>query len=38
MLVMLFRPAGLIPSAREKEEFEVGVQDQPLMDVRGAAE
>jgi branched-chain amino acid transport system permease protein len=38
VLVMLFRPAGLIPSARKKEEFEVGVQDQPLMDVRGAAE
>jgi branched-chain amino acid transport system permease protein len=36
VLVMLFRPTGLVPSARAKEEFEVGVQDQPLMDVRGA--
>jgi branched-chain amino acid transport system permease protein len=38
VLVMLFRPAGLIPSARAKAEFEVGVEDQPLMDVRHAPE
>jgi branched-chain amino acid transport system permease protein len=39
VLVMLFRPTGLIPSARAKAEFELGVEDAPLMDVRhGAAE
>src|SRR5262249_8069548 len=38
VLVMLFRPAGLIPSARAKAEFEVGVEDTPLMDVRGGPE
>jgi branched-chain amino acid transport system permease protein len=32
VVVMLFRPQGLIPSARRKAEFEVGVQDQPLYD------
>jgi branched-chain amino acid transport system permease protein len=37
VLMMLFRPAGLIPSARAKAEFEIGVEDQPLMDARGAA-
>jgi branched-chain amino acid transport system permease protein len=31
--VMLFRPQGLIPSARRKAEFEVGVHDEPLYDV-----
>ena len=36
VLVMLFRPTGLVPSARRKAEFEVGVEDQPLMDVRAA--
>jgi branched-chain amino acid transport system permease protein len=36
VLVMLFRPTGLIPSARAKAEFEVGVEDEPLMDARGA--
>src|SRR5919204_598538 len=36
VLMMLFRPAGLIPSARAKAEFEEGVADEPLMDVRGA--
>ena len=30
MLVMLFRPTGLIPSARAKAEFEIGVEDEPL--------
>ena len=34
VLVMLFRPAGLVPSARAKAEFELGVEDQPLMDAR----
>ena len=38
VLVMLFRPTGLIPSARRKAEFEVGVSDEPLMDVRGGPE
>jgi branched-chain amino acid transport system permease protein len=38
VLVMLFRPAGLIPSARRRAEFEQGVADEPLMDVRGAPE
>jgi branched-chain amino acid transport system permease protein len=33
VIVMLFRPQGLIPSARRKAEFEVGVADQPLYDV-----
>ncbi|MBA3716984.1 MAG: branched-chain amino acid ABC transporter permease [Actinobacteria bacterium] len=30
VVVMLFRPQGLIPSARRKAEFEVGVHDEPL--------
>ena len=38
VLVMLFRPAGLIPSARARAEFEVGVEDTPLMDSRHAPE
>jgi len=33
LVVMLFRPEGLIPSARRKAEFEEGVHDQPLYDV-----
>ena len=33
LVVMLFRPAGLIPSSRRKAEFEEGVHDQPLYDV-----
>jgi branched-chain amino acid transport system permease protein len=33
VVVMLFRPQGLIPSTRRKAEFEVGVHDQPLYDV-----
>jgi branched-chain amino acid transport system permease protein len=36
VLVMLFRPTGLLPSARRQAEFEIGVADEPLMDVRGA--
>jgi branched-chain amino acid transport system permease protein len=38
VLVMLFRPTGLVPSARRRAEFEIGVQDEPLMDVRAAPE
>ena len=38
VVVMLFRPYGLFPEARRKQEFEVGVHDQPLMDVRGGPE
>jgi branched-chain amino acid transport system permease protein len=34
VLMMLFRPAGLVPSARRKAEFELGVADKPLMDAR----
>jgi branched-chain amino acid transport system permease protein len=33
VLVMLFKPEGLIPSHRRKAEFEEGVADQPLYDV-----
>ena len=33
LLVMLFKPEGLIPSARRKAEFEEGVHDEPLYDV-----
>ena len=33
VLVMLFRPTGLIPSARHKHELEEGVHDEPLYDV-----
>jgi branched-chain amino acid transport system permease protein len=33
VLVMLFKPEGLIPSARRKAEFQEGVADQPLYDV-----
>jgi hypothetical protein len=29
---MLVRPAGLLPSARRRAEFEEGVHDQPLYD------
>jgi branched-chain amino acid transport system permease protein len=36
VLVMLFKPEGLIPSARRKAEFEIGVADTPLYDSRGA--
>jgi branched-chain amino acid transport system permease protein len=34
VLVMLFRPEGLIPSARRKAEFKEELHDEPLMDVR----
>ena len=33
LIVMLFRPHGLIPEARRKLEFEIGVHDEPLYDV-----
>jgi branched-chain amino acid transport system permease protein len=33
VVVMLFRPQGLIACARRKAEFEEGVQDTPLYDV-----
>ncbi len=33
VIVMLFKPEGLIPSARRKAEFEEGVHDEPLYDV-----
>jgi branched-chain amino acid transport system permease protein len=32
LIVMLFRPAGLIPSSRRKAEFKEGVHDEPLYD------
>ena len=38
VLVMLFKPEGLIPSKRRKAEFEEGVHDEPLYDVRHAPE
>jgi branched-chain amino acid transport system permease protein len=39
VLVMLFKPEGLIPSARRKAEFEEGaVAEDTLYDVRGAPE
>ena len=34
VLVMLFKPEGLIPSARRKAEFQEGVHDEPLYDVQ----
>ena len=33
VLMMLFRPAGLIPERRHKQEMEEGVQDTPFYDV-----
>ena len=33
VLTMLFKPEGLIPSERRKQEFREGVHDQPLYDV-----
>jgi branched-chain amino acid transport system permease protein len=33
VLVMLFKPEGLIPSTRRKAEFQEGVHDEPLYDV-----
>ena len=34
VIVMLFRPEGLIPSSRRKAEFHEGVPDEPLYDVQ----
>jgi len=34
LVVMLFRPEGLIPSSRRKAEFQEGVHDEPLYDVQ----
>jgi branched-chain amino acid transport system permease protein len=34
VVVMLFRPQGLIPSARRRAELESGVADEPLSSVR----
>jgi branched-chain amino acid transport system permease protein len=34
VLVMLFRPEGLIPSSRRRAEFHEGVHDQPLYDTQ----
>jgi branched-chain amino acid transport system permease protein len=34
VLMMLFRPQGLIPERRRKREFQEGVHDQPLYDER----
>jgi branched-chain amino acid transport system permease protein len=33
VLTMLFRPEGLVPSERRKQELHEGVADQPLYDV-----
>ena len=38
LIVMLFRPHGLIPEARRKLEFEHGVHDEPLYDALTGAE
>jgi branched-chain amino acid transport system permease protein len=35
VVVMLFRPEGLIPSQRRKAEFREGVHDKPLYDTAG---
>ncbi len=37
VIVMLFRPEGLIPSARQAAEFHEGVHDEPLYDVEHGA-
>jgi len=37
LIVMLFRPEGLIPSHRREAELHRGVQDQPLYDATHAA-
>jgi branched-chain amino acid transport system permease protein len=37
LVVMLFRPEGLIPDRRRTHELHEGVSDEPLYDVRGAA-
>ena len=35
VVVMLFRPEGLIPSQRRAAEFREGVHDKPLYDTAG---
>ncbi|MGH2970616.1 MAG: branched-chain amino acid ABC transporter permease [Gaiellaceae bacterium] len=37
VVIMLFRPQGLIPSSRRAAEFEEGVHDQPLYDLGAGA-
>jgi len=36
LIVMLFRPEGLIPSRRRAMEFHEGVHDEPLYDSTGS--
>ncbi len=36
VVVMLFRPEGLIPSSRRAAEFHEGVHDEPLYDIEAA--
>ena len=38
LVVMLFRPEGLIPSKRVAAEMHEGVHDEPLYDVAHGAE
>jgi branched-chain amino acid transport system permease protein len=38
LVVMLFRPEGLIPSRRRALEFHEGVHDEPLYDVQHAGD
>ena len=38
VLMMLFRPTGLIPERRRKRELEEGTHDEPLYEMRGADE
>jgi branched-chain amino acid transport system permease protein len=38
LIVMLFRPEGLIPSRRRAAELHEGVHDEPLYDIRHAPE
>ena len=38
VLMMLFRPIGLIPERRRKREIEEGTRDEPLYEMRGADE
>jgi len=38
VLVMLFRPTGLVPERRHKRELEFGVEDRPLYEERVANE
>jgi branched-chain amino acid transport system permease protein len=38
VLMMMFRPQGLIPEARRKREIQEGTRDEPLYEMRGADE